>query len=66
MAPTGLEIRLISDAIRTRDRMGQWEVLSLGRMMCSTLPRGTARVNPLVMAIEANFVEEVDKYELEP
>ena len=33
-------------------------------MLCSTLPRGTARANPLVTAIEANYVEEVDEYEL--
>ena len=59
-----MELKEIIDSIRVRDRTGLWELLSPGISMCSTIPRGTARVNPLVRAIEANYLDADEEYEL--
>ena len=49
-----------TEAIRSCNRLGLWAVLSQGVHMRVVLPQGTARVNPLVMAIQANCQEDPD------
>ena len=55
-APTREDIHLVTEALQDRDRFLLWSVLSQGRHMRTTLPSGTARVNPLVMAIQAEYL----------
>ena len=59
------DLRQAAEAIRRCNRLGLWAVLSRGVHMRVILPAGTARVNPLVLAIQANYQEDPDlEYEL--
>ena len=58
--PSDLDLQQATEAIRRCNRRGLWAVLSRGVHMRVVLPQGTERVNPLVIAIQANCQEDPD------
>ena len=63
--PYDCDLRQAAEAIRRCNRLGLWAVLSRGVHMRVILPAGTARVNPLVLAIQVNYQDDPDlEYEL--
>ena len=52
--PSIQDLRHAAEAIRQCDRLQLWAVLSRGVHMRVTLPSGTARVSPEVLAIQAD------------
>ena len=58
--PTSQDLRLATEAIRNADRLQGWSLLSRGVHRHVTLRTGTAHVNPLVLAIQANYRDDPD------
>ena len=62
--PTDSDALQVTSALRHSDRMGLWTVLSRGvhmRILLPEIPGGTARVSPLVLAIQARYQEDPDQ-----
>ena len=63
--PSDFDLQQATAAIRSCNRLGLWAVLSRGVHMRMVLAEGTARVSPLVLAIQANYQEDPDlEYDL--
>ena len=58
--PSDFDLQQATVAIRSCNRLGLWAVLSRGVRMRVVLPEGTARVSPVVLAIQANYQEDPD------
>ena len=62
--PTDYDMLQVTSALRYSDRMGLWTVFSRGvhmRILLPEIPGGTARVSPLVLAIQARYQEDPDQ-----
>ena len=59
--PSDFDLQQATVAIRSCNRLVLWAVLSRGVHMRVVLPEGTARVSPLVLAIQANYQEDPDR-----
>ena len=62
--PTDEERREFIQGIQLRHRTDLWRLLSRGIRMRSTIPGGTVKVNPIVQAIEANYLDADEEFEL--